>query len=136
MHQQVAASNLERCQRVVVLALVGVEPALRGLHDVVDEKGLFHDIVHGALVAELQFLVGLEVAVRHNRREKFHRPLVDPHKEHPIVQAVPVVRVEQVGLLELREVRRQEDLDWDVGVQDDGVGVDPEEPFEALAFWF
>ena len=116
MNQQVTPSDLEGRQSIVMLALVSVEPALRGLHDIVYEVRFFHDIVHGTLVAELQFLVGLEVAVRHNRCEKFDRPLVDPHKEYPIVQAVPVVRVKQVRLLKLREVRRQEDLDGDVRI--------------------
>jgi hypothetical protein len=116
VHQQIPAPDLEGRQSVVVLALVSVEPALRVLHDFASEKRLFHGPVHGALVAEQQFLVGLEVAVRDDRGEEFDRPLVDPHEEDAVVQAVPVVRVDQVRFLELGLVRRDEDLDGDVGV--------------------
>jgi hypothetical protein len=134
MHEEVAAAHLVRRQRLVGLALVRVEPALRHAHDALGELALAQQELHGRLVAERQWHVRAEVAEGQDAREQLGRPGADAHGEHAVVEPVPVVADQHVHVAQRRVVLgRQEQLDRHAVVEDDGVGVHPEEPFEPLA---
>lgn len=119
-----------------MFALICVEPALRGLDDVVLEVGFLHEHLHRGLIAHDELDVGAEVAEGGDGGEELDGPLMDTDGEDTVVETVPVFRVDEMHIIKLTAWLGQENLNRDVRIEDDSIGVEPEEPFEALAFRF
>ena len=116
VHEHVTAPHLVRGQALVQEAgVVGIEPSLGILQCIVLEAVLSQAELQGALFGEGQMLERTVVPVGQDGGEELDGPPVDPDEEDAVVEAVPVVGVQEVDMIELW--RWEEDVErWHLGI--------------------
>lgn len=112
-------NSLSRIKRL----LISIEPTLREIENIVSKVFLFQHFDESALIAVLELSFGMVIWEGDDSGNELNRPRMHFNKENTVVEPVRISSDKKMDMGECW--RGKENLERDIGVHDDTVGVEP-----------